>query len=116
LLNALESSVRAAQIATRGRGATVRPCMPKCRVSLTPSTPSLTQVTACALAFALTAAAASRHAADWAESSDTTDASGGVLRLPLWTLLCGYVLLGCSAVQARCEMQRDRLGCGAGLG
>lgn len=56
-------------------------------------------VTACALAFALTAAAASRHAADWAESSDTTDASGGVLRLPLWTLLCGYVLLGCSAVQ-----------------
>ena len=22
-----------------------------------------------------------------------------MLRLPLWTLLCGYVLLGCSAVQ-----------------
>ena len=60
-------------------------------------------MTACALAFALTAASASRRAADWADATEgaTTDASatGGVLRLPLWTLLCGYVLLGCSAVQ-----------------
>ena len=78
-------------------------------------------MTACALAFALTAASASRRAADWADATEgaTTDASatGGVLRLPLWTLLCGYVLLGCSAVQARCDMQRDnRVGCGAALG
>ena len=62
-------------------------------------------VTACALAFALTAASVSRRAADWAEPADATEATGGVLRLPLWTLLCGYVLLGCSAVQARREMQ-----------
>ena len=74
-------------------------------------------VTACALAFALTAASVSRHATDWAEPADATEATGGVLRLPLWTLLCGYVLLGCSAVQARCDMQRDnRVGCGAALG
>ena len=42
--------------------------------------------------------AVSRRVDDWAEPADATEATGGVLRLPLWTLLCGYVLLGCSAV------------------
>ena len=63
-----------------------------------------TQVTACALAFALTAASASRRAVDWAEP---VDAAEGVLRLPRLTLLLGYVLLGCSAVQVCGEMLRD---------